>query len=333
MDDGVRQDIIRRAVIENAALWVQAEGRRVRHGTFGKGTIVKIRAQGKHPEGFVVRFDHVTDGKAERGFQLHALFEPRFFPERHEFPQSLEHIFVRAREAMAAEEERLRYEASLAEQHRQRAAAAQEAAVRETKAIAEHISRVIDRARTGGRLDTAELEILRERGEHGLIASCYEREYERTRNIWSLIKASGAWRDDDKPHAALAATECLVPQAGKMAPKLASALLTTRGGVYRDMKDFDAAEKCAREAISLNNTNRQPYNLLAAILIQQGNTTEGEKCIARAEQLGASKHEQQRTIEQALRSLDEQTRALRIKTLRQLNPQRNAWISQGFGSR
>ncbi len=107
-----------------------------------------------------------------------------------------------------------------------------------------------------------------------------------------------------------------------------SALLTTRGGALRDLKDLDAAKRCARAAIDCDSGSPHPYNLLGAIHIQQGKTSEGEECLATAGRLGANMPEQRRMIEHALRSLNDAERTRIIQALLQLNPERYAEISR-----
>jgi hypothetical protein len=43
--------------------------------------------------------------------------------------------------------------------------------------------------------------------------------------------------------------------------KLKSALLTTRGGAFRDIEELDKAEKCARQAIEYQPNSHHPYTL------------------------------------------------------------------------
>ena len=350
MDDGARRAIIRDAVIESPGLWTHARGSRVRHGTFGMGTIIGVIAQGNDVPDLSIRFDRDPGGKSERRFQLQALFDTRYFPERCGFPEALEQAVAHVLKNIAAEEERMEREAALAEQRRKdrearkereaalaeqrrkereaRQAAALEEARRRRQAAAEAINAVIDKAHRGVSLNEAEIRILMEQKEHGLLARYYQRRYERTGRVWDLIRASSEWRSDGNPQAALKATDPVRSLVDSMPPKLASALLTTRGAAFRDLRDFEAAEQCAREAIARDGTNARPYSLLGAIHIQRGEAWEGEECFARAEQLGAKMNDLRPLIEQALRSLDAVERTSIVQTLRHLNPQRYGWLAQ-----
>ena len=99
---------------------------------------------------------------------------------------------------------------------------------------------------------------------HQLEALFYEQEFGRTKSLWHLPSASSHWRSAGQPQRALKLTEALNWEQIKD-KKLKSALLTTRGGAFRDVKELDETEKCARLAIEYQPQSHHPYTLMGAI--------------------------------------------------------------------
>ena len=105
---------------------------------------------------------------------------------------------------------------------------------------------------------------------HRLEARFYDREYERTGDKWNLPNASSHWRKADEPESALKVTENLDFDQIKE-NKLKSALLTTRGGAFRDIDKLDDAQKCALKAIEYQPQSHHPYTLMGAICYERVN--------------------------------------------------------------
>ncbi|HBK21982.1 MAG TPA: hypothetical protein DDZ60_05600, partial [Planktothrix sp. UBA10369] len=93
---------------------------------------------------------------------------------------------------------------------------------------------------------------------HTIEATFYEQEYQQTGNQWKLPNASSHWRKAKKPQRALKLTENINFNAIKE-NKLKSALLTTRGGAFRDIDQLDKAETSARKAIEYQPNSHHPY--------------------------------------------------------------------------
>ena len=91
--------------------------------------------------------------------------------------------------------------------------------------------------------------------------------------------------------AALAAT----PQA----PKLCSALKTTRGGAMRDLGRLSEARGLGQEAQLLTPKDFRPCTLLGAVHMELGEFSTGQEWYEKAEKLGAKSH----SIDQDLRGI------------------------------
>ena len=160
---------------------------------------------------------------------------------------------------------------------------------------------------------------------HKIEATFYEQEYKRTGNQWNLPNASSHWRKADRPKQALKLTENLNFDKIKE-NKLKSALLTTRGGAFRDIEELDKAEKCARQAIEYQPNSHHPYTLMGAICFERGEYSQGEYWFAEAIKRGASPRDQDAEIKRVVKNAkDENKRREVVDYLLKKDPQRYAW--------
>lgn len=120
-----------------------------------------------------------------------------------------------------------------------------------------------------------------------LEAIFYEKEYQRTRNMWNLPSASSNWRKADEPQNALKVTEN-VNWNKVQESDLKSALWVTRGAAFRDLDQLDDARKCATQAMECQPDSHQPYTLLGATCYDRGEYEEGDKWFVMAVEHGAT---------------------------------------------
>ena len=160
---------------------------------------------------------------------------------------------------------------------------------------------------------------------HKIEATFYEQEYKRTGNQWNLPNASSHWRKADKPKQALKLTENINFDKIKE-NKLKSALLTTRGGAFRDIEELDKAEKCALKAIEYQPNSHHPYTLMGAICFERGEYPKGEYWFAEAIKRGASPRDQDAEIKRVVKNAkDEKKRREVVQYLLEKDPSRYAW--------
>ncbi len=150
-------------------------------------------------------------------------------------------------------------------------------------------------------------------------------EYRRTQDPWNAVNASGHYRKCDEQQAALELLDS-VPDARLKQPKLKSALLTTRGGVLRDLGRRREAMQLGEQAHVLQPQNFRPCTLLGALHMESGNFAEGQEWYTKAEQRGAKRQ----SIDSELRSIfqrasKEQKEQLRAFLLAD-DPARYRWV-------
>ncbi|GET38205.1 tetratricopeptide repeat protein [Microseira wollei] len=160
---------------------------------------------------------------------------------------------------------------------------------------------------------------------HKIEATFYEQEYNRTGNKWNLPNASSHWRKAEQPRLALKITENLDFDKIKE-NKLKSALLTTRGGAFRDIEQLNNAEDCAKKAIEYQPNSHHPYTLMGAICFERGQYYEGENWFAEAIKRGASTKDQDAEIKRIVKnSKDKNKQREVVEYLLKKDPSRYAW--------
>jgi len=167
---------------------------------------------------------------------------------------------------------------------------------------------------------------------HRLEAEFCAGEYRRTQDPWNAVNASGHYRKCEGQPAALELLDS-VPEARLKQPKLKSALLTTRGGVLRDLGRRREAMQLGEQAHALQLRNFRPCTLLGALHMESGNFAEGQEWYAKAEERGAS----QQSIDSELRSIFQRASEDERKKLRAFllaeNPVRYLWAADSKKSR
>ncbi len=160
---------------------------------------------------------------------------------------------------------------------------------------------------------------------HEIEALFYENEYTNTGNKWNLANASSHWRKAEKPKLALFVTDEL-NFAKIKEDKLKAALLTTRGGAFRDLEKLDQAENCAMQAIQYYPQSHHPYTLMGAICFERGQYGEGEKWFGEAIQRGASPRDQDAELKRIVRDTKDSKKLWElIKYLLDKDSERYSW--------
>jgi len=155
---------------------------------------------------------------------------------------------------------------------------------------------------------------------YNLLADYFCKEYRRGCNGWDLVKAIKYLRDDGQPEKAI---EMSFVVFGDL--EIDGAILTTRGGAYRDIGKFAEAKSSAHEAIRIDPESYYPYNLLGAVCYQERNFTDGNKYFNRAIELGGDISSQRYEIRNIFKNSNNETRGEIIKYLEK-DPEKYAWI-------
>lgn len=160
---------------------------------------------------------------------------------------------------------------------------------------------------------------------HIIEANFYQQEFKRTGNRWNLVNASSHLRKADRSKSALELTDNL-PLNSIKDNKLKSALLTTRGGAFRDCDKLDDAEICALQAMKYQADSHHPYTLMGAICYQQGKYFGGDKWFNEAIKRGAKPLDMDSEIKSILnKTKDEKQRQELVNYLLKKDSNRYAW--------
>ncbi|NDJ20879.1 hypothetical protein GS682_04310 [Nostoc sp. B(2019)] len=160
---------------------------------------------------------------------------------------------------------------------------------------------------------------------HTIEANFYEQEFQLTDNKWNLANASSHWRKADNSEQALQLTNNLEFDKIKE-NKLKSALLTSRGGAFRDIEKLDKAENCARQAIEYQPKSHHPYTLMGAICFERHQYSDGEYWFQEAIKRGANPRDMDSEIKRVVKNAkDENKRREVIEYLLKKDSQRYAW--------
>jgi len=162
---------------------------------------------------------------------------------------------------------------------------------------------------------------------HKREAKNYEQEYKQTGNKWSLASASSHWRSAKEPRQALRLTDELSFNNIKE-KKLKLALLTTRGGAFRDLGQFNEAKQCARKAIQSQQSRRHPYTLMGALCYEQGEYEEGERWFNEAVKRGASPKDKDAEIERVVKKAHKDKLEQVVAYLLKRDPVQYEWATK-----
>lgn len=164
-----------------------------------------------------------------------------------------------------------------------------------------------------------------ERAWHTIEAEALTREWERSHDPWNAINASSHWRKAAKPSSALGLTEEALAKAGIDA-KACSALLTTRGGALRDLRNLDEAKVMGLEAHGLTPKDFRPCTLLGAVYIELGDLIAGREWYVKAEKLGADRLSIDRDLRTLLARTSKSERQRIVEFLIAQDPERFGWL-------
>lgn len=163
---------------------------------------------------------------------------------------------------------------------------------------------------------------------HRIEAEALTTEWNKTGDPWAAINASSLWRKANEPEQAVAITETASAHACRTPPKIRSALLTTRGGAFRDLKRFVEARELGLQAHDLTPDDYRPCTLLGAVSLQHGDLTSGHEWYRKAEARGAERFSVDQDIRAVLARVSEEERKRISAFLFSQDPERFNWISK-----
>ena len=111
--------------------------------------------------------------------------------------------------------------------------------------------------------------------------------WERAKKPWSLVNAIADFRKSKRPELIIETIQSNYPfKFSKSNKKLNSALLTTSGGVYRDLCQYSDSLKLGEEAHELSPTDFRPCTLIGASYMLLGQINDGHSWYDKAIERG-----------------------------------------------
>jgi len=163
---------------------------------------------------------------------------------------------------------------------------------------------------------------LSENDFENVLGRYYMNRYSVTNDPWMAIKAGKYWRKAKEPALALEATKNINADSDKAR----SAILTNKGGAYRDLGKLEDAKRQAEEAIKLQPKSFYAYNLLGAIYYQEGFPETGDLHFTTAVELGSSRKAQEDMIRTAIHDSGDEEREAIAKYLLNKDPKTYSWV-------
>ncbi len=174
-----------------------------------------------------------------------------------------------------------------------------------------------------------EIEWLQEKELYGFLATSYYLFYKRFEDPWVLLTACKYWRKAHNPRQVISVTEgiiaeCVTAQDNSV-KKIYSALLTSRGGAFKDLKIYTKALKSASDAIGFQPNSYYPLNLLGAIYYEMGLASKGDQFFEKAAKLGSPRPEQDTRIKNSIHRSRPENRRKVVSYLLSKDPVKYAW--------
>lgn len=300
--------------------WKMLIGQKVTHPNYGAGVVVSVEQKGSFR--FRVRFGEIQGN--ELTFTEFVLAE-QF---KISLPEAMYETVKAEREKARVEKERREREAAEAKAQLEREAKARRdfARLKEKYQISYSYPSPVSRLyqillglEESSSLVKSDIEWLEAQGLFDFLARLYENRFRKYGDGWDLVKASSHWRTAGSPDKALDATKGF--SSGDK--RLMAAVLTTRGGAFRDINALTEAEDCARKALTANpDSVRHAYNLLGAICYQRGSPEEGDKHFEKA---GITPDERDRQIRDVLAKAGRVEKTEVARYLLRKDPKRYEW--------
>lgn len=294
-----------------ATVWLQLRGAPVVHSTFGQGEIMSVTDRQKSPPLIVIRFNENGDKTFNTDGFAKGVFPKLFIPE---------HL------ATSVSEWRRRREADEAAlEHFRRLATKYKIPVLNIKLSP--VVPILHKLESTEPLSTTDVSWLETNGLFDVLATYFNRCYLAGRDEWDLVKACRYLRRAGLPEKVLELTARFPHDQPNLPRKTMSALLTTRGGAYRDIGDLGSARQMAEQAIRTQES-QYPYSLLGAICYAEGKPEEGDRHFEVAGTFGGSATVRDTEIRAVLQESAAEIQTKIAKYLIEKDPEKYAWATR-----
>lgn len=299
--------------------WSELADCEVGHQTFGNGRIVRFEERGNDPALVVIRFGSQED---EKKFKVDDFFRRFWIVKLSDSVRRSQEEWASARAAL--EEGRATFS---------RYAAEYDVPLERLFGLdgPTELGVLLTKVQDKNELSERELAVLRtsrclpalqrhfrNQSEQWLAA------YQRSLDEWDLVRACKCLRDADAPNEALeiSAGTLDLPRSD---PRARAALLTSRGGAYRDLGELENARKSAAMALQLEEKSYFAETLLGAICFMEENYDDGVAHFDRAVKYGAKPRDQDEEIRRVLRAVRAPTKKELVAYLLKKDPARFEW--------
>lgn len=170
----------------------------------------------------------------------------------------------------------------------------------------EEINKIFVKIKNNELLSEHEILKLKKSKKNESLAYYHYNRFQVTGDPWELSKSCSSYRNADMPTAGIKVTNKL--GINKSDKKAVAAVLTSKGGAYKDLRNLEKAQECANEAIKLNPTSYFPYTLLGAVLILEEKFESASQCFEKASSLGAVRKNIEKEIQIAAADLSQEAR-------------------------
>jgi len=160
-------------------------------------------------------------------------------------------------------------------------------------------------------------------------ATHFADEYHKTKDLWHVASASKHYRKSGMPSEADKLLSSIFVQQFKLNnPKLQSVLLTTHGGVKRDLGLLSEALQLGLQAHKVTPDNFRPCTLLGAVSYELGKPSEGDDWYKKAVDRGYKEHDVDRDLKNLLRRVSEGVFQKNRDFLLKKDPVRYDWVNK-----
>ncbi len=146
-------------------------------------------------------------------------------------------------------------------------------------------------------------------------------------NLWELSKSCKYFRKAKKPEMAIEISNGFEPYMEIKPSKENSAVFTSKGGAFKDLRKIDSAKKCAQKAIELNKDSFHAHNLLGAIYFLENDFETGMYHFVKAIEFGSNPRNHELEIKSILEESDTVSRKKIRDYLLEKDSNKYAWVS------
>jgi hypothetical protein len=292
--------------------WLLLAGLTVTHKTYGEGVVVQVNERHQAPPLFQISFsDSQTRTFNPDGFRRDVFAAVRLSDE-------IETQYANWRESDRKQRQQADAAAALAERYGVTQKSTQQISI---------LLPVLTKLDIGYELETSEIAWMEEECLYRPLATYFYRRYRRLTDPWELARACKYLRKAALPRKALEVIDSHLKGSNAWPAAAHSAILTSRGGAFRDIGDFQSGKTNALQAVQLSPKSPHPHNLLGALYLTEGLIAEGERHFDMAAELGGNESHRDREYHTIMTSTTDNVRHQIADYLLSKDPKKYSWAS------